>query len=186
MADFGKQQTPALPAKRFIALGGIIGVGFFRGSSSTTALAGPGGAMIAVFVIGIIVIAIMEGICELINIWPIPNAMVEFVRSFVDEDLGIAVGILYWYTYCVSFSALIIVAGDLTKYWGLSHAWKSLTFAAAPWILLAINAAPVNVFGWVEFVGGVLKLCLVVGIIILMCLINAGGCTIHHPTQVQS
>jgi yeast amino acid transporter len=77
-------------------LGGIIGVGFFRGSSSTTALAGPGGAMIAVFVVGIIVIAVMEGICELINIWPIPNAMVEFVRSFVDEDLGIAVGILYW------------------------------------------------------------------------------------------
>lgn len=52
--------------------------------------------MIAVFVVGVIVIAVMEGICEFINIWPIPNAMVEFVRSFVDEDLGIAVGILYW------------------------------------------------------------------------------------------
>lgn len=49
------------------------------------------------------------------------------------------------YTYCVSFSALIIVAGDLTAYWGLSTSWKALTYAAAPWVLLAINAAPVNV-----------------------------------------
>jgi amino acid transporter len=90
--------------------------------------------LIAVLVVGIVAIAVMEGICELINIWPIPNAMVKYVRAFVDEDLGVAIGILYWsvrppshleaeyslgcrYTYTVSFSALIIVAGDLTDYW---------------------------------------------------------------------
>ena len=124
--------------------------------------------MIAVLVVGIVAIAVMEGICELINIWPIPNAMVEYVRAFVDEDLGVAIGILYWsvrppshleveyllgcrYTYTVSFSALIIVAGDLTDYWAhagnetLPYVWKGLTYAVIPWVLLGINAAPVNV-----------------------------------------
>lgn len=54
------------------------------------------GALIAVAVVGVVAIAVMEGICELIIRWPIPNAMVEFVRSFVDEDLGVAIGIMYW------------------------------------------------------------------------------------------
>ena len=61
--------------------------------------------MIAVFVIGVVIVAVMEGICEMINIWPIPNAMVEFVRSFVDEDLGVAVGLLYWWASSILYSS---------------------------------------------------------------------------------
>ena len=52
--------------------------------------------MIAVVVVGIVAAAVMEGICEMIIIWPIPNAMVKFVNAFVDEDLGVAVGFMYW------------------------------------------------------------------------------------------
>jgi amino acid transporter len=32
----------------------------------------------------------------MINLWPISNGMIEFVRSFVDEDLAIVVGFTYW------------------------------------------------------------------------------------------
>jgi hypothetical protein len=31
------------------------------------------------------------------------------------------------------------------------------------------------VFGWIESIGGIVKLALVIGVIILMALINAGG-----------
>jgi amino acid transporter len=55
------------------------------------------GALIAVAVVGVVATAVMEGIAEMIIRWPIPNAMVEFVKSFVDEDLGVAIGIMYWY-----------------------------------------------------------------------------------------
>lgn len=81
---------------QFIGLGGIIGIGFFHGSSKSMGIAGPTGALIAVVVVGIIASAVMECICELVVLWPIPNAMVEYVKSFVDEDLGVAVGIMYW------------------------------------------------------------------------------------------
>ena len=47
-------------------------------------------------VVGVIATSVMECICELIVLWPIPNAMVEYVKTFVDEDLGIAVGVMYW------------------------------------------------------------------------------------------
>jgi yeast amino acid transporter len=41
--------------------------------------------------------AVMEGICEMTVLWPLPNAMVEFVRAFVDPDLAIVVGLSYWF-----------------------------------------------------------------------------------------
>lgn len=85
-----------IATSQFIALGGIIGIGFFRGSSKSLAICGPLGALIAVFVVGIVAIAVMECICEMVVLWPVPNAMVEYVKAFVDEDLGIAVGIMYW------------------------------------------------------------------------------------------
>ena len=43
-----------------------------------------------------------------------------------------------------------------------------------PLLLLIINALPIQYFGWIEFVGGVAKLTLVVGTIVLMFMINAG------------
>lgn len=82
---------------QFIAMGGVIGIGFFRGSSKSLAISGPVGSLIAVAVVGVVATAVMEGIAEMIIRWPIPNAMVEFVKSFVDEDLGVAIGIMYWY-----------------------------------------------------------------------------------------
>ena len=59
-------------------------------------VAGPGATLLAFGLIGIVAIAVMEGICEMVVLWPVPNAMVEFVRAFVDPDLAKVVGISYW------------------------------------------------------------------------------------------
>jgi yeast amino acid transporter len=60
------------------------------------AISGPGGVLIAFGVVGLVAIFVMEGVCEMIVLWPISNAMIEFVRAFVDPDLAIVVGITYW------------------------------------------------------------------------------------------
>lgn len=51
----------------------------------------------------------MEGICELIVMWPIPNAMMEFVAAFVDGDLAIVVGIAYWWVVHIRLCAATLV-----------------------------------------------------------------------------
>lgn len=53
--------------------------------------------MLAFCLVGIAVICVMRGITEMIYHWPISNALVEFVNSFVDKDLGVIVGTAYWY-----------------------------------------------------------------------------------------
>ena len=112
---------------------------------------------------GAVANTVMEGICEMILLWPIPSAMVEFVSEFVDKELGIVVGIAYWYasyhpeyttchqltaaryTYSVTFSALVISAGSLADYWGIPFAWKSVIYIFVPIALWAINALRVEV-----------------------------------------
>jgi amino acid transporter len=39
----------------------------------------------------------MQGVAEMLCLWPISGALTEFVKAFVDDDLGTAVGIAYWY-----------------------------------------------------------------------------------------
>jgi yeast amino acid transporter len=63
----------------------------------TLGVAGPEGTLLAFILLGLVAMAVMEGICEMIVLWPIPNAMVEFVRAFVDPDLAIVVGLSYWF-----------------------------------------------------------------------------------------
>lgn len=96
---------------KFIAIGGTIGLGFATTSGEVLAISGPGGLLIAFGVVGAVAICVMEGICEMIVLWPIPNAMIEFVAAFVDRDLAVIVGIAYWY---VSMRHEV-QAGDLMK-----------------------------------------------------------------------
>jgi yeast amino acid transporter len=74
-------------------LGGLI---IFGGNGQFLRTAGPAGFMTAILYVGANAIFVMEGLSEMIVLWPISNAMVEFVRMFVDEDLAIVVGLAYW------------------------------------------------------------------------------------------
>jgi amino acid transporter len=68
----------------------------FQTSGAILAITGPGGLLTACAIIGTVAILVMEGLSEMVELWPISNAMVEFVKRFVDKDLGTVVGIAYW------------------------------------------------------------------------------------------
>jgi amino acid transporter len=48
---------------------------------------------------GVIAICAAEGLSELTQLFPAPNAIVEYVRAFVDEDLAWVIGIAYWWEF---------------------------------------------------------------------------------------
>ncbi|KAK3175307.1 hypothetical protein OEA41_002554 [Lepraria neglecta] len=132
----------------------------------------------------------MEGISEMIQMFPTPNALMEFVRAFVDPDLAWVVGVAYWYTYSSIFAAQIIAAASFAEYWGLAQVYQTVAFyVLCPVVILFINFAGVFVinhglgglklwtnslqyFGWIETVGGILKICMVIGGAIFMYVIH--------------
>jgi amino acid permease len=60
-------------------------------------IAGPAGLLVAWAYVAITSICVLEGLAEMIVMWPVSNAMVEFVKVFVDRDLAVVVGLSYWF-----------------------------------------------------------------------------------------
>lgn len=59
-------------------------------------LTGPLGLLCALCVLGVIIICIGETVSHLVQLFPAPNAIYEYVYHFVDEELAWVVGIAYW------------------------------------------------------------------------------------------
>ena len=75
----------------------VIGSGIFSGNGEALKAAGPGGLMLALTGVSLVTIAMLEGLSEMIQLFAAPNALVEYVRHFVDEDLAWLVGFAYWF-----------------------------------------------------------------------------------------
>jgi amino acid transporter len=159
-----------------IGVSGIIGLGLFVHSGEILRISGPGGALFAYGFVALVAISVMEGIAEMVGVWPISNPFVEFVRAFVDEDLAVVVGIAYWYAYAMVFQTLIVAAADLADYWGMSPTLKVLVlFIACPLLLYGINYTGVFWYGLIETIGGFVKIVFVIMGIVLMMVVNHGG-----------
>jgi amino acid permease len=103
-------------------------------------VSGPAGLLLSVVAIGLLAIVVSECISELSQQFPAPNAIVEYVKTFVDKELGWVVGIAYWYAFASVFAVQNLAAAELSKYWGLSQTFQTLFFyAVAPSVILILN-----------------------------------------------
>lgn len=81
-----------------ITISGILGgVILFTTNGEFLHIAGPAGLLSAIAFVGVTAVCVMEGLSEMVVLWPVSNAMVEYVRAFVDEDLATVVAIAYWH-----------------------------------------------------------------------------------------
>lgn len=69
-------------------------------------------------------------------------------------------------TYASIFTAQNMAASHLSEYWGgpgRQNYRTAVFYVASPFLMLVINTAGVSYFGWIEAIGGVLKIILVIG-----------------------
>ncbi|GES63273.1 amino acid transporter [Aspergillus terreus] len=162
-----------------ITISGVLGVGLYVRSGSILRIGGPAAVLISITLMGLLAWLVMQCIGEMLSLWPISNALVEFVSSWVDEDLGTAVGIAYWLTYSINFAAMIIAAAGQIEIWtkkGDDDHGKAIQgtiiFFVVPLFLVLFNSFGVQIYGLTEVIGGSLKLLGAVIIIICMIAIN--------------
>ena len=68
------------------------------------------------------------------------------------------------------------MAANLAVYWGLKQVWQIVLFYfATPALIVCINLVGVGTFGWIEAVGGILKILLVLGVTIVLYVMAAQG-----------
>ncbi|KAH0362565.1 hypothetical protein KCU65_g7960, partial [Aureobasidium melanogenum] len=159
-----------------ITISGILGVGLYVRSGEILRLGGPAAVLSSFAILGFIAWAVMQCIAEMLCIWPVPGALVEFVRTFVDDELGIVVGLAYWFTYSINLSALITataIEAELFK--PKSQVTAVVLLVIMPGILFAINSLGVALYGLAEVIGGAFKIAFCVVILAMMIAINVGA-----------
>ncbi|ORY60027.1 amino acid permease-domain-containing protein [Pseudomassariella vexata] len=168
----------------FIVISSVIGTGVFTSNGQALALAGPLGMLFTVIILGLIAIFVGETISELVQVFPVPNAIFEYVYAFVDEDLAWVVGVCYWYSFASVFALQMLGAAALLSYWGPDGFLAPLVFyGVTPFVLFFLNLSGVYWFGIVETIGGFLKIILLFGVTFILYVIAGGQGDPNEPIK---
>ncbi|MEK4357683.1 amino acid permease [Paenibacillus sp. FSL M7-1455] len=153
----------------FMAMGGVIGTGIFKGSAETIGLAGPGVIVTYVFA-GLLLLVVMAAMAEMATVYKGRN-MKDFVREAFGEKVSFILGWMYcfmWLSVCV---IEIIAAGSFLQYWLPGVPLWVLSLASAALIIL-INLLSVGTLGEFEFWLAGIKIAMIIVFIVLgTCLI---------------
>ncbi|ORE04800.1 hypothetical protein BCV72DRAFT_230913 [Rhizopus microsporus var. microsporus] len=157
-----------------IALGGTIGTGLFMASGKAIVNGGPGGAIVAYGLVGILVYCVMMSLGEMAALIPVAGSFSHFATRFVDPSLGFCVGWIYWANWAVGVAVELTGVAMIMEYWVKSVnsvIWSVICLA----ILVAINVFSVKGYGEVEYWMSFIKILIVVIFIIVGLCVDTGA-----------
>ncbi|MBD8027345.1 amino acid permease [Ureibacillus sp. Re31] len=168
-----------------ISLGGTIGTGLFLASGASIAQAGPGGALIAYALIGIMVYFLMTSLGEMAAYMPTSGSFSTYATEFVDPAFGFAMGWNYWYNWAITIAAEISAVTLIMKFWfpnSSSALWTVLFII----IILTFNILSVRAYGESEYWFAMIKVATVIVFIIVSFLMIFGILGGHDPIGFEN
>lgn len=162
-----------------ITVNATLGTGLYWRGGQILELGGPLAVVLSFLFIGMLTWGVMQCITEMLCIWPIPGALSVYVSQFVDEELGIAVGVTYWFVYSMSFSTLVATSAAEFNFWHYIQERQVIQgcviYFGIPLILVFINAIRIEIYGWLEVATGSIKILFLGVIIVTLIAINRGA-----------
>lgn len=148
-----------------IGIGGIIGAGFFLGSSLAISRAGP--SVVLAFLFGGIIMSQVLGAMTSISInRPVQGSFRVYTEQFLGRFMGFLLGWIIFVSGILSLGSEAIAAGVFLRYWIPSV--SSAVFAIiAIIIVIGINALGTKYFGYIETVMSFIKIAVLVMFILL-------------------
>ncbi|MEG6584839.1 amino acid permease [Dendrosporobacter sp. 1207_IL3150] len=163
---------------QMIALGGIIGSGYFLGSGYIIGKAGPA-SVLAYLLGGLIVYAVMVCLGELAVARPVTGSFISYTRDYISPAWACGVGWCYWMTWVTYVPSEMIAAGIIMNgfFPVVGSMWWAVLFGLA---ITFINLSRVNLFGEMEFWLALIKIAALVmftglAILIFFGVIGGGG-----------
>ncbi|RIO69211.1 amino acid permease, partial [Staphylococcus borealis] len=151
-----------------IAIGGAIGTGLFVATGSVVAQAGPGGAILAYLLIGVMLYFLMSSIGELATFYPVSGSFSSYATRFVDPSLGFTMGWLYYIMWSLVSSVDVMVASNVLYYWDVFKFFSPLTWSLIfITIVFLLNIFTVKAFGETEFWLSLIKVVTIIIFIIV-------------------
>lgn len=149
-----------------IALGGVIGTGFFLGSGYTIHQAGPGGTILSYLVGGFIMYLTMLCLGELTVAMPVSGSFQEYATKFIGPGTGFMIGWLYWIGWAVTVGLELTSIGLMMQRWFPTvDVWVwCLVFGG---ILFLTNAISAKSYAELEFWFSSIKVVTILAFILL-------------------
>ena len=151
---------------QMIAIGGSIGTGLFVASGGTISEAGPGGALVAYALIGMMVLLLMQSLGEMSARLPVAGSFQTYATVFVNRHFGFAIGWNYWFNWAITVAAELVAAGIVMSYW-LPDVPGWIWAAVFLVLLTGLNAMSAKAFGEGEYWLAAIKVITV--IVFLVC-----------------
>lgn len=133
-----------------IAIGGSIGTGLFFASGSAVSTAGPGGAITAYLIMGILVYFLMMSLGEMSTLLPISGSFETYATRFVDSALGFTLGWNYWFCWAICVAAELVAGSIIVKFW-FPHVNTTLCSVIFLIIMVMLNMLSARVYGESEY-----------------------------------
>ncbi len=155
-----------------MSLGSAIGTGLFLGSGKGIAAAGPS-VLVAYIVAGLVVIAIMRMLGEMVAAHPDSGAFSVYTARAMGPAAGFAMGWVWWVELAVVVAAEGTAAAQIfLTVWPIAPDWLlTLIFMMA---LTVINLLGVDKFGEFEFWFAFIKVAAVVAFLVIGVLLLCG------------
>lgn len=165
---------------QLIALGGIIGSGFFLSTGAVVQQVGPS-VFFAYVLGGLIIYLTMLCMGELTVAIPIAGSFINYTADFISPALACGVGWSYWLSWVAYIPAECLAGGIIMEYFtGINGYLWAVGFGV---IVTCINFAKVGTFGEIEFWLAVIKIAALFSFIVLAIFIFFG---IIHGEQPSS
>ncbi len=176
-APSGERATSPAPLMKgrqlvMMSLGSAIGTGLFLGSGKGIAAAGPS-VLVAYVVAGLVVIAIMRMLGEMVASHPDSGAFSVYTARALGPAAGFAMGWVWWVELAVVVAAEGTAAAEIfLSAWPIAPVWLlTLVFMV---LLTVINLLGVDKFGEFEFWFALIKVVAVVGFLVIGVLLLCG------------
>lgn len=148
-----------------IAMGSAIGVGLFLGSGATIGLAGP--AVVLTYVLAALIATIVGfALAEMATVHPLAGSFGIYAERYLNPWAGFVLRLTYWFAEALAIGAEVTAVGLYCAYWfPRAPAWVFMLASAL--LALAVNAANVSIFGWLESWFALIKLSAIVLFIVV-------------------
>lgn len=161
---------------QMIGLAGTIGTGLFLATGQALARGGPLGLLIAYCIIGFMICCVVLSVAEMSALVPLSGGIIRHAEWFVDPALAFAQGWNSVYANAILLPAEMVACAVIIDYW--SHINHAVWITVLGGLLIFSNFLLVSVYGELEFVFAIMKILLIVGVNIMVCLLiaNRGKC----------
>lgn len=166
---------------QLIALGGIIGSGYFLGTGEVINLVGPS-VFLAYMLGGLVIFLTMLCMGELAVAIPISGSFVTYTADFISPAVACGVGWSYWISWVAYIPAECVAGGIIMQmFTGINGYLWAIGFG---FLVTYINLAKVDTFGEIEFWLALIKIFALFGFIVLALLIFFGLIHGNQPAEL--